>query len=417
VPGAHLAAPWIPIARATAASVGRVVGARNAALVTALLLPAAIVFGGAGTRPSDVARWFADSIVFRALSLGIWTLVAATVVAPALTARGTSTLRSMPVATWRFSTLLVILTAAVQLPPVCLLAADGSVARAVTFCAAAGALELLIAARTVGAAEIASGALSASLVVAPVPPLAAAPVSLVVLFVVARSAWIEAPSRGSSSGGVRVVGGPGWLALALVHALRLARVETPALLRGVLLSVGAGLAAAIASRNGEAHSLVMPDDMVLYVTALPLVAALAFACAPILANEWRILWALESAAMTVPARRGAAVLVVGGLGVSFGAIAGACASMWRALCAPVLVGECAVWGGSMGLALLAWGRVALRDDAKDTSRFALGALAMFPAALLFVRALGPTVAPFTPGMLGLAVAFMVPTPRHAEEAR
>ncbi len=359
-------------------------------------LPIGVVFGGNGMQPADVVRALAASAAFRLAFLATTGLIAAPVIGPALLAPGALFVRSLPVRRSALVGLVAAAAALVEVPVFFLFVAARAPVAGIAFGCAAAALALLLGTRATTPIAVAASASSSVALVAGLPAALAAPVAVAALGLVAREAWVHAPERaGHSAGAVALVRGGPARAVAAVHALRLLRREAPALVRGALFALGAGILIPIVAANrgavGAGPSLVV----LLVVATLPVVVALSGVCASILDNERSLRWLLDATGATRAARHGGAAAALGGLGGAAGAIvalgAGALGKWPWATAARCGAGSF-VWGGARGHALHAWGRLALRDGPNDHTRFVVGAAALGGGALTLASMLGEAAA-------------------------
>ncbi len=310
--------------------VSRTAGARfvERALPTwiGLALAAAILFGPTAIHPTDIARAAHASRWLRAGLFGGWILLAAPLSAEILRDRRADFLRA--VAAGRTSSFAVAgLWMLVAQAPFALLwaAADGPVAGVAWLSLGAGLCAAVSSARrsVVTTLTIVSASLAVVVDASPLAMLALAPLSIAA----AREAWLHAPERPTISGAA--VRGPALVAIAIAHALRLARSERVAAGRAVAVAVGAGVVAALAVRNGghEEGSREASRVFLAAFAAVSVGVAGAIA-APVRAADASLATLLRSTGTTGSVQSGARVLAAGGL-ITFACLAGVAAGRTR----------------------------------------------------------------------------------------
>ena len=386
---------WRPLLAVFGAGAGRAVAARWAALFSGIAFPCAILLGGNGVHPRDVAGWFSTFATLRAVALVGFGLLTAPVVAPALLGPGTLELRSLPVGRRAVVALVAGSAALTELPVAVLLAVGGSPGAGLSLGLAAAVVALGLAGRVMTPRLIAAVGVSAALVIAGAPSAIAAPVCAAMLAIAGREAWVRAPEHGPRSRRRSLlVSGPAFVALSGAHWLRLARQEMPVVVRGLLLASGGGLAAALVARNVGAVTRSQVTVLSLTWGALPFAVAASGACGPVLDSERRLRWMIDASGATSAARHGGAALAMVGAGVMAGvAFIGAFMLVARLPLASAVRAAAAssAWGAALALVGLVWARASLRDESKDRARFVVGSAGL-GAVLAFVSeaTLAPT---------------------------
>ncbi len=353
-----------PLARALALTSGRAVAERAAPLASVVGVGAAVVFGGSGMHPRDLVVMLGASRPFRAGMWAAWIALATPAVASAFDAPGTVTLRSLRPPRALFA-LLIVLLAAAQLPWIALFAAGAG-----PLAALAAALEAVAATAALTAIRSSRGralfALTATIVVAGVPPLVALAPGAALAWAATRCAWREALEARTAIRLVRRA--PAAVALALAEIAStvrgsLARVEGAAM---VVLAAGGALALTLRN-DPDAH----PFARALAVLAAPLAAACALLAAPALEVESRMRNVLRPARTTALTVAIAAALALAAPTSAFAATAGGVAV--AAAHAPVgLPFATAAWALPIAAVTSAWSRRASR--ARRPSTFVLGVL-------------------------------------------
>jgi hypothetical protein len=395
--------PWAPVVM-FASTAGRPIAIRGGAVIAGLALPAAVLFGPQAVQPSDVARWFDHYMAFRAFLVVAAAVFAAPVLAPGLVAPGTTFCRSLPVARVQWISLTAASALAVQAPALILFSAGGAVANAGALGCTAAAVALTLAAGLRDVQGIAAAATASIAVVVGVRSTLSAPLAVVMLGLAARVAWIRAPEKAARRGNPpKLVRGPPWYALTVVHCLRLLRKDAVTLVCWVSLAVGTGLIAALVVKNRGGVAATSPGMIVLLAATLPLVLVNATTCQRVLDNERRLRWVLDVTGTSRWERHAAAAVAVSAIAVLAAALVCASAALparWPTQTTARCLLSCTVWGVSLGLLLVALGRRFLRDRPKDVADHTLGAAVLGFTALALVALFGEETAY---AALGLAV--------------
>lgn len=285
---------WGPAVTVFAATAGRPMATRSVAVMAGLALPAAVLFGPQGLSPAEVARWFDHFASVRAAFVAVAAVITAPVLAPSLVAPGTAFCRSLPVPRGQWISLTAASALAVQAPALLLFCAAGAMADAGAFGCSAAAAALTLAAGVADAWGIAAAVTASFAVIAGVPRALSMPLAAAMLALAARAAWTRAPEAVARHRSLpQLVGGPGWVALAVVHGLRLVRQGATTLVFWVPLAVGTGLLAAVVVRNRADVAEPPPTVIVLLVATLPFVLVTGTTCQRVLDCERRLRWILD----------------------------------------------------------------------------------------------------------------------------
>jgi ABC-2 type transport system ATP-binding protein len=243
------------------------------------------------------------------------------------------------------------------------------------------------------------------------------PLAAVMLGLAARVAWIRAPERAARSGTPpKLVRGPAWYALTVVHGLRLLRQDAVALVCWVSLAIGTGLIAALVVHNRGGVADTDPAVIVLVAATLPLVLVSGTACQRVLDNERRLRWVLDVTGTSRGQRHAAAAVAVSAIAAFTAILVGATAAFsarWSAQITTRCLLSCTVWGVSLGLLLIALGRRVLRDRPKDVARHSLGAAVFGVTTMALMGLLGEETAYAALG-LAIVVSLRVAQPQRTE---
>lgn len=310
---------------------------RGLPVYVGLLAFAGQLFGGHGLAPETVVDGARTSALARALLWCGW-LVLLTPTLAALWLTPTSFwLRSLPVPRGWHLAVLVGFSALAESLWALLWGLGGGPVAAMGALGGALAGHGALLARPRGWRGIALVlAVVAGLLLAPPEVLAFAtwPLGLVML----RAAWLAAPSRAGSAGGLRG-GGARAPTLALALLLSLVRGQATALGRGALLMALATAAAWLAGQTNAVGDLA---GLQVYLCGFMVPAALMTGSAvsgPLLQCEGGALWLLQTAGASGQTRVTAMTLALAGLGAVLGGACGAGLGL-----------SCGVGAGPLGLA-------------------------------------------------------------------
>lgn len=314
---------------ATFSLVSRTAGARfvERALPSwiGLALAASVLFGPTAIQPADIARAAHGSAWLRAGLFGGWTLLAAPLTAEILRDRRADFLRAAPGARASSFAAAGLWMLAAQVPFSLLwAAANGPVAGVAALVFGAGLCAAITSpARSIlKVLTIAGAALAVAVDASPVAMLALSPLSIASL----HEAWRRAPERATIAGAA--VRGPALLAIAIAHAMRLARSERVAAGRAIVASVAAGVVGALAVRNGghEAGSAAAGRVFLTAFGAVSAIGAGAIA-APVRAADASLATLLRSTGTRRSLQSGARILAAGAFMGGAG-LAGVAAWQW-----------------------------------------------------------------------------------------
>lgn len=354
-------------ARAVFATAGRPVLLRAIALGTGVGVLAAIFFAPNGIRAADVARWMHASVFVRASLWAAWVALATPVVASALDAPGTRTLRSLV----RRRTLVIavtILFAAAQLPWAILFARGSGIAAAANALLLAVALESSLVAATRRPRHAIFTAAASALVVADLPAFLTLLPAAALAYASTAAAWRSPPIARASSLRFSRPTFPA-LAIALAQLLAIARTAR-ARISTAALTASIGCATLYLSWRNDPP--LRPIERALVVLTLPLCIVASVLVAPALGVESRLRPHLR--ATRTPARvvfLGLAIALSAPT-VALGATSSAVAVSLAGTSPWPVAAVASAWAGVVASAIAAWARRHDRTARRDPATFVIG---------------------------------------------
>lgn len=332
------------------------VGTRAGALLVAIGLPSAVLFGPQGMRARDLVAGMAGSSGLRAFVWLGWLLLSAHGMSALEGAPGSITLRSLRLPRVPVTAALLALATAVQLPWLALHARGGGAIAAV------GAVAIAIA---VGTRRILALPLLALVLAGASTAILAAPAVVVAAIALDRGWRHPRPQREPRRVGPVRRSAP-VIALLRMHLLRVVRMA-PARLGIVAVLVAIAGAGLLTLRSDPSPA---PLRRALAILALPGVLGAALLVEPVLASERSAQALLRSVRLPRATALVAFLVAVITPTTAFAATASAAAATWSI--APAAV----AWTAALGALTGAWGR-----------RFAPGAKRSFFALGVVVLAL------------------------------
>jgi hypothetical protein len=309
----------------------------------ALMILAAVIFGGNGVHPHDVTRFARTSLGFRLALLGVWLLISMPAARAILAARSAFYLRCLPVPA---GTVVPVLLAFMVLVEVhwgwLWLLGEGPAGAGAVAVAIAG--HALLVGRPSRPRELGIAVAVVALIVATSSlwlwnlagwPLAA--------FAVWRT-WASVPGRGGAGAWAVVRGGqPRSIALGAAHLATLLRRHRPILLRWVWLAGGGALSGGLAVNSNRLQG---PTARALWLTCL--VPGLLFGAAgsigPLARTAAKAHWMLGACGVAAAQRRRAFALALLPPALGIGGAAGFLSALalswgsWSAALALTLLG-------------------------------------------------------------------------------
>ena len=270
-------------ARAVFVTAGRPVLLRATALGTGVGVLSAIFFAPNGVRAADVARWMHASLLVRVALWAAWVALATPVVASALDAPGTRTLRTL-VGRRTLVVAVAFLFAAAQLPWAILFAWGSGVAAASNALLLAVALESSVLATTRRPRHAIFAVAASALVVADLPALFTVLPAAAIAYASTAAAWQGPPIARASSLRFSRPTYP-TLAIALAQLLAIARTARARLSTAVLTASIGGATLCLSWRNDLP---LRPIERALVVLTLPLCIVAGVLVAPALVVEARL---------------------------------------------------------------------------------------------------------------------------------
>ncbi|WP_437593947.1 hypothetical protein [Sorangium sp. So ce1000] len=407
------------VLRVLVSTAGKDAFARAMPLYMGMGLVAAVVFGGNGMHPSQLTGLAAESPTFRGALWAAWLLVGTPAARALVRAPATYFLRALPVPRGALLSAHALLLAVAELPWAALWAIGAGALAGCAACVAALAARCMLLARPRGARELAALALLAGAIAlgAPAPVLlaCAAPALAVGL----RAAVARAPEIPAGRERSMVPPSvPALAALSLAYLAALARGHRAVLVRGlVLTAIGALAAAAWARNSGRVGGGPLAAASLVALAPAALCAGAGLA-GPVLREERRIAWLLETCGAAAGLRAGAVAAAVAAplvaLALAHGAAVGA---LTRAApsAALRLLGEAGLAGLLLSGIALGCVRWSVRQDGHDSSRVLLSVLAAIAASIAAAWTLGElALAAFAPAApLGAFARAATLAARHA----
>lgn len=346
---------------------GHPVGRRAGALLVAIGLPGAILFGPQGMGARDLVAGMADSPGLRAFVWLGWLLLSAHAMAALEGAPGSLVLRSLRPRRGPTVAALAVLALGVQVPWLALHARGGGQVAAV------GAVAIAIA---VGTRRLLALPLLV-LVLAGMSTAWLAPVAVVVAVVALDRGWRHPRAEREPHRADPVRRRAPLVALVRMHLLRVARLAPARLgIAAILVAIaGAGL---LTLRSDPTPA---PLRRVLAILALPGVLGAALLVEPVLASERAALGLLRSLRISRATAVGAFLVAVITPTTALAATASAAATVACRLpwsLAPAAI----VWTAALGAITGGWGR--RFDPGAKRSLFALGVVVLAIVASITV---------------------------------
>jgi hypothetical protein len=292
----------------------------------ALMLFAAVIFGGNGMHPRDLCAPAASSLPVRAALWAGWLLLTAPAARALLETPTTFFLRALPVPPWQFWAVHGAHLVALQTPWILLFTSGAGPLTGLAQGLAAAAAAALVVARPVTARELLAVVTLGATLVAGAPPWLTAPVALGSGTVAVAAAWRRAPEASARAGASRVTGSAP-VALGLAHAAVLVRRDAVTLLRGGAAALVGAFVLALALRNNRVTDPALREGLVLAAGAIPLSLATAGVGVKLLDTERHLTWLLLSTAASARLRALAAAAVSVAWGGAAGALYGTAAAL------------------------------------------------------------------------------------------
>lgn len=338
----------------------RPIGTRAGALLVAIGLPSAIVFGPQGMRAHDLVAGMAGSAGLRAFVWLGWLLLSTHAMAALEGAPGSLTLRSLRLPRLPVTAALLALATVVQLPWLALHArGDGTMA-------AVGAVAIAVAA---GTRRLVALPLLALALAGTDPSLLAAPAVVVAAIALDRGWRRPRPEREPRRAGPVRRSAP-VVALVRMHLLRIVRMA-PARVGIVAVLVALAGAGLLTLRSDPSPA---PLRRALAILALPGVLGAALLVDPVLASERSALALARSVRLPRATAALAFLVAVITPTTALAATASAAATVACHLPALALAPAALAWTAALGAVTGAWGR-RFAPGAKRTS-FALGVVVL-----------------------------------------
>jgi hypothetical protein len=401
-PGRH---PFAVLALALTRAAGPPALLRAAPPFAALLLFAAVLFGGNGMHPRDLCVVAAAHLGVRAALWAGWLLLTAPAARALLETPVTFFLRALPVPPWQFWLVHGAHLYALQAPWILLFWSGAGVLAGVAQGLAAGAAAAFVAARPATLREIAAASALAAGLAMGAPPAILLPLAAGTGAVAVAAAWTRAPER-SARAGASLVTGSAPIALALAHVAVLIRRDRVALLRGAAAALVGALVLGLSLRNNAVADPAAREELVLAAGGIPLSLATGGVAVKLLDTERRLAWLLLSTGASPRLRALTAAAVSAAWGAAAGALYGAGAALVSGGAgAPrlrlALLGT--VLGAALGGAAAFVARRAEQPSGADGTAVTVGMFAAALASTLLAVALGAlALAPIAALALALA---------------
>ena len=389
--------PFLLLWRVLARTVGPPALVRAVPPFVALGLASAVIFGGNGMRPADLARVERSSLGVRLALWGTFWLLGQPAARALFETPGSFFLRSLPVPAWHFHVRHAAHLLALQAPFMVLLGLGAGPWAALGSGVALGAFAAVgvVGLRRPLVALAGAGLLFALVAAAPFPALLG--LGAVVGTLAIPAAYRLAPERQAGRGRATIGGSPA-AALALAYLAVARRRDLVPIARGILAAATGGVVLALTARNNGLEVASRSGALALMTGALPLAIAVSGVASRVVETERRLQWLLLTTATSPAARTTAALGVTLAWGAAMGALFAAVAlALGGPSGGPALVGQ----GAALGLALAAFAgwsvrrlEVSGRVDGSSVVVALLGASALTAilASLLGSVALVPLLA-------------------------